>query len=179
MSMVKNIMDEICENYPSKVKKYKQAMRTIEFINGDMLKGYSLEPQRDGINADVAIGYYAKECTYRSKVKNPVWSFPYLLEYINNIPDESDELMAYLCADCRKINTFLLHKQDEHACKECGGFTIPFGLVAIDISNKPDFTVNIKLKSNKDGLVTNIHICDERYAYPEFLTKHMHTPGSK
>lgn len=85
LSYVEGVMEDICKKYPDAVRKYRRMGNTIEFVNGDILKGYSVNSQMNGVRADVAIGLNAEYFTCGSKEDNPVWDMGQLYKYIADL----------------------------------------------------------------------------------------------
>lgn len=85
MDFVRRYMWELFETYQDKVAKYYRIQNKMMLINGDIIKGYSVNSRLDGLKADAVVGIDDKYITCRSKLDNPIWTQEDLEKYIGGV----------------------------------------------------------------------------------------------
>ena len=82
---IREYMRILLESHRGIITKYNRGCKEITLVNGDMIKGYTINQQRDGVRSDVAIGIDAQVLTVGSKIEGPVWNLEKLSKYLSNI----------------------------------------------------------------------------------------------
>lgn len=82
---VKRYMRELSETHQDKIAKYYRAQNKMILINGDIIKGYSVNGRLDGLSADAVVGTDNRCITFRSRLDNPIWTKRDLEKYIGEI----------------------------------------------------------------------------------------------
>lgn len=85
MDIVREYMRELSEKYQDRIAKYYRAQNKMILINGDIIKGYSVNSRLDGLRADAVVGIDDTYITCRSRLDNPNWTRVDLERHIGGV----------------------------------------------------------------------------------------------